>query len=142
MGQRTIPPGEAEGFSGHFDIERFWTRIGDDRSHRATTPVMAGNEMQQQVVLGMFAASGRECDNEGGEQLVPEVFWQLGLVAEELLEGECPWTTLGESDLRRQGMQPATVEHRLEARVEFAEVVPGPCIAHSSSQRFWQTPRV
>ena len=45
MGQRAMLPGEAEGFPGHFDIERLGSRIRDDRGHPATTPMMAGDEM-------------------------------------------------------------------------------------------------
>ena len=67
MGQRAILPGKLQGFLTYLDIERLGSRIGNDRSHGPTTPVVAGDEMQQQVALGVLTTYGREFDNEGGE---------------------------------------------------------------------------
>jgi hypothetical protein len=58
MGKRAILPSEAEGFTGHFDVEGFGLWIGDHRSHCATPSMVACDEMQQQVSLGMFAPDG------------------------------------------------------------------------------------
>lgn len=100
---------------------------------------MARDEVQQQVVLGMFAARGGEFHDEGGQQLVPEAIWKLGLGTEELLKGERARTAFGQRLLGSHRPQRTTVEQRLEAWVEFAEVVPGPGVTHGSSQRFRQT---
>ena len=70
---------------------------------------------------------------------MPEVFWKLGMVAEELLEGECSWTAFCDRFLCGQRMQPATVEHRLETWVEFPKIVPGSGVTQGFRQRSRQT---
>jgi hypothetical protein len=46
MGQRAILPSKSEAFLTYLDIERLGSLVGNDRSHGATSSVVAGDEVQ------------------------------------------------------------------------------------------------
>ena len=109
MGERAVLAIEAKGLAEHFDFEDLGTRVGNHRGEGATPPMVAGDEVEQEIAFGMTPPGVGLRDDEDGEEFMAESFGQAGAFAIKRLKGLETASAFGQSFLRRDSPQGATM---------------------------------